>query len=98
MEIKLTTEQLRGFAKEIEESSKEEFLINRKAIKIRDGIWSIMNYDGLKLSLTDALPGYQYENDIPYTFWSEVLNQVDRFVFRREMAEKARLEALAEQQ
>jgi hypothetical protein len=94
-EINLTTEQLRGFAKEIQESSKEEFLVNRKAIKVREGVWSIMKYDGLKLSLTEAFGGYFYENDIPYTFWSEVLKQVDGFIYRREQAEKARLSAMA---
>lgn len=98
MEIKLTTQQLREFAKEIEETSKEQFLVARRAIKVRDGVWSVMQYEGLKLEMMEALPGYVYETDIPYQFWANVVWQVEGFIYRREQAEKARLAEMAEQQ
>lgn len=96
--IKLTIDQLRGFAKELEETNIEEFLVCRKAIKVKDGDWSVMHYEGLKNARIEAFGGFFYENDIPYTFWNDVLTQVNGFIRRREEAEKARLEEMAQQQ
>ncbi len=99
--IILTFNQVRELGAELVEVGREMFLVKRKAIKVdKDGQWSIMAYEGLGAAGMEACYGYTYATDIPYTFWSEVLKQVDYYLYRKEQKEKdqvASLEATAEQ-
>lgn len=98
--IILTFEQLRELGKEIEDTSREAFLARRGAIKVREGVWSVMQYDGLATAGVEACYGYIYRTDIPYSFWNEILRQVDTYLYRKEQrqkAENAGLEEIAEQ-
>lgn len=98
-EMILSLDQLRNFAKELEATSKEEFLIARQTIKIQEnGHWVIMSYEGLGNAGIEAFGGYVYQTDVPYTLWSEVLRQVEGYMYRKDMAEKERLEILAKHQ
>ncbi len=93
--INLTFEEVKSIAKELQEVGKTMFLVKHHAIKVlEDGSWAIKHYEGLKLSLTEALPGHVYETDVPYDFWQEVIRQVDYYLHKRDEKAKAQAEAV----
>lgn len=92
--ISLKFEEVKALADELQEIGRTQFLVKHNAISVDDkGQWSVKYYDGLKLSMIEAMPGRIYETDIPYTFWQEVLRQVDYYLFRKEQKAKAQAEA-----
>ena len=92
--INLKFDQIKQLAEEYLELGKTMFLVKHGAISVDNGgNWSVKHYDGLKLTLTEALPGHVYENDIPYTFWQEVIRQVEYYLFKKEQKAKAQAEA-----
>jgi hypothetical protein len=94
LEVNLKFEQVKSLAAEYEELGKTMFLVKHNAIKVdKDGSWSVLQFEGLKLSLMDALPGVPYETDIPYTLWKEIVRQVEYFIYKREEKAKAQAEA-----
>ncbi len=81
--INLKFEQVRELAQEVQSTSHLEFLKKRNAIKVdKDGSWIVLEQDGL--AGTEAVYGYKYHNNIPYTFWNDVLRQVDYFIQKKE--------------
>ena len=97
--ILLTLDQIRELAKEVKEVGEEMFLLTRKAINVVDGQRFVMQYEGLRASAMETGLGYEYDSDIPYTFWSDVLVQVDKYIRRQEKLQKGQqkgVEQLAE--
>lgn len=93
--INLKFEEIRELAKELQEVGRTMFLVKHNAISVDDnGNWAVKHYEGLKLSLQEAMPGHIYETDVPYVFWQEVLRQVDYYLFKKEERAKAQAEAL----
>lgn len=92
--ISLKFEVIKELAKEVEEIGKTQFLVKHNAIRVNEkGEWFIKHYEGLKLEMREALPGHIYETDVPYTFWQEVLRQVDYYIFKREERKKEQAKA-----
>lgn len=95
--IKIPFEQLKVLAQEYEKVGKEKFLIAHGAIRVdKDGNWSVLEVDGLTLSFVDAIKGMQYKNDIPYTFWAEVVPQIEWYLKKREEKYKEQQASLEE--
>lgn len=93
--ITLKFEEVKALAQEVVELGHAQFLVKHNAITVLpDGSWAIKHFEGLKLSLQEAMPGHLYENDIPYLFWSEVLRQVDYYLYKKEQRAKEQAEAL----
>ncbi len=92
--IDLKFEQVKQLAAEVEEIGRTMFLVKHNAIRLeKDGQWSVLHYEGLKLAFKEALPGVIYETDIPYTFWQEVLRQVNYYLYKKEQRAKAQAAA-----
>lgn len=92
--LNLKFEEVKALADELLEVGRTMFLVKHNAIRVDEkGNWSVLHYEGLKLTLTEALPGRVYETDVPYTFWQEVLRQVDYYIYKREQKRKAQEEA-----
>lgn len=95
--IILTYDQVRELAEEVLEIGEEAFLVKRKAIKVEEsGVWTVMEYVGLRNANREAIYGYKYETDIPYMFWQEILRQVNFYIKRKEDKEKAQNKGLEE--
>lgn len=95
MKIDIKFEQIKQIAKEIQEIGKTQFLVKHNAISVdKDGNWAIKHFEGLKLTLQEALPGHIYQTDVPYVFWQEVLSQVDYYLYMKEKRAKEQAEAL----
>lgn len=98
-EVALSFDEVKLLSKEYLEVGEVEFLVSRKCIRIYEqGRWIVKQYEGLKGS--DAAFGYQYTNDIPYSFWAEVVRQINFYIRRKEEKENQEnksLEALAQE-
>lgn len=88
MRINLTFKQISELAQEVTELGTVAFLVKHKAIRVDpDGEWTVLSYDNCYGST--AIYDLVYPNDTPYTFWNEILTQVNSFLYKKEQKQKA---------
>lgn len=78
---RFTKEELRSLSKEINKAGgREAWLISKGFIKVKNGNWSVVQFEGIIGK--EIFAGLRYSSDIPYTFWNSIgFPQLDKYEF-----------------
>lgn len=94
-DFKLTDDQCKQLETEVNKAGGiERFLRLKNVIRVdRYGNWSVRMFEGLAIRARDTGYGVKYWSDIPYDFWKEAIEQMNKYVGRREYAKRKQAEA-----